>query len=278
LKFRARRFLIGAMYSLPRTAWEPVTPRGVAAFARASNGRLFLVQLMVALIVAATVVWFIYDAWFPTVRAAIKQLPEAGEIRSGKMNWRGTSLQRLTEGTFLAFTVDLDHTGEARSAAHVEVEFGRESFFIRSLFGYTEAHYPKGWIIAFNRIELTPWFGAWQPWLLVFTALATIVSLFVSWIVLATLYTLPVWLLLFYVDRDLKLRECWRMAGAALMPGALMMAVGILLYDFAVVDLVGLAFIAGGHLVLSWIYLFVAPLFLPRVAPGKKSRNPFTGR
>jgi hypothetical protein len=249
----------------------------VAAFARASCGRLFFVQFIVALIGAATVVWFVRDAWFSTVREAIKQLPETGEIRGGKLNWTGSSPQRLAEETFLAFTVDLDHKGEARSAAHVEVEFGRQNLFVRSLLGYAEVRYPDGWAIAFNRTELAPWFGAWRPWILVFTALGVAVFLFASWFVLATLYALPVWLLLFYTDRDLRLRECWRLAGAALMPGALMMAAGILLYDFAVVDLVGLTFIAAGHLVLGWIYLFIAPLFLPRVEPARKSRNPFSG-
>ena len=34
--------------SEPTFAWEPLTPRGVAAFARASFGRLFLVQTIVA--------------------------------------------------------------------------------------------------------------------------------------------------------------------------------------------------------------------------------------
>jgi len=264
------------MDSLPQAAWEPVTPRGVAAFARATTGRLFLVQFFVALIVAATVVWFLRDAWFPTVRAAIKKLPDAGEIRGGKLDWHGPSPQLLAEGTFLAFTVDLEHKGEARSAAHVEIELGRENLFVRSLLGYVELRYPKGWIVALNRGELTPWVGAWQPWLLALTALGIVVFLFVCWLTLATLYMFPAWLLMFYADRDLKSRECWRLAGAALMPGALMMAVGILLYDFAVVDLVGLGFIAAGHLVLGWIYLFISPLFLPRSAPVTEvAKNPF---
>ena len=264
------------MEDLPSRAWEPVTPRGVAAFARATFGRLFLVQSIVAVLVAATVAWFIYDAWFPVVRAAIRQLPETGTIRGGKLEWPGNSPHGLAEGTFLSFIVDLDNKGEARSPAHVEIEFGKEKVLVHSLLGYVEFDYAKGWVMAFNRRELTPWFGAWQPPLLALTVLGVILFLMVSWLVLATLYMLPAWLFLFYANRDLKLGECWRLSGAALMPGALMMIAGILLYDFGVVDLVGLAFVFAGHLVLGWIYLFISPLFLPRpgaeVAPGK---NPF---
>ena len=36
-------------------AWEPLTPYGVAAFARATPGRLLLVQLVVALLAAGVI-------------------------------------------------------------------------------------------------------------------------------------------------------------------------------------------------------------------------------
>ena len=70
-------------------AWEPLTPRGVAAFARAKLGRLLLVQFIVALLAAASVVWFLDDGCFPTISEAIQQLPADGEIRSGKLDWHG---------------------------------------------------------------------------------------------------------------------------------------------------------------------------------------------
>lgn len=257
-------------------AWEPLTPRGVAAFAYASGGRLFVVQFLVALLVAASVVWFIHSAWSPTIREAINHLPDKGEIRSGQLDWHGASPQLLAEGTFLAFTVDLKHAGDARSPAHVGVELGKEKFYVHSLLGYAEVNYPRGWIVDFNREKLAPWWGAWQPALLALAALGVMVFLFISWFALATFYAVPVWVLFFFANRDLKLRECWRLAGAALMPGALLMVVGIVLYDFGVVDLVGLGFIAAGHLMLGWIYLFICPLFLPRAGETKREgKNPF---
>ncbi len=62
-------------------AWQPLTPRGVAAFARASGGRLLLVQLLLASLAAAVVVWFLQEAWFPVIHQAIGQLPGQGERR-----------------------------------------------------------------------------------------------------------------------------------------------------------------------------------------------------
>lgn len=257
-------------------AWEPLTPRGVAAFARATNARLWLVQFLVALFVAATVVWFLYDAWFPTVRAAILQLPDEGEIRAGQLDWHGDSPRLLAEGTFLAFSVDLAHSGKIRSPAHVQVELGKQEFFVHSLFGYLEINYPARWIVAINREELGPWWGAWQPPLLGLAALGVVAGLMITWFVLATVYAPSVWVLVFFANRDLNLVACWRLAGAALMPGAVLMAAGVLGYDFGVVDLVGLGFITAGHFVLGWIFLFIGPLFLPRPSSvANPGANPF---
>lgn len=261
--------------SLP-IAWEPLTPRGVAAFARATSGRLCLVQLVVALLSAATVVWFLYDGWCPTIRDAIEQLPDAGEIRSGRLDWQGESPRLLAEGTFLAFSVDLEHASDLLSPAHIQVEFGKESYLVHSLLGYIEVKYPKEWIIAFNRKDLIPWWGAWEPALLAGAGAVVVVGLMLLWFVLATIYAGPVWLVAVFANRDLSLQEGCRLAGAALMPGALLMVVGILVYDFGALDMVGLGFVAGGHLVLGWLYLCVSLFFLPGNSKAASARkNPF---
>jgi len=72
-----------------------------------------------------------------------------------------------------------------------------------------------------DRLEMEPWWGAREPVVLALAALTVVVGLFVTWSFLATIYVGPVWLISFFANRDLKLAECWRLAGAALMPGAL---------------------------------------------------------
>lgn len=261
---------------LTRAAWEPLTPRGVAAFANASSNRLFLVQFIMAVGVAATVVWFLHVAWFPTVGVAIQRLPPTGEIRAGKLDWPGESPRMLAEGSFLAFSVDLKHTGGVRSPAHVQAEFGEADIRLRSLLGYLEVDYPTNRVVAFNRERLLPWWGAWQPQILALAAVGTVGGLMAIWFVLAVLYAPVVWLLAFFINRDLRPVQCWRLAGAALLPGAGLMAAAVLCYGFGIVDLIGLGFLAAGHLVLGWIYLCIGPLFLPRLAQAKATnKNPF---
>jgi len=259
------------------TAWEPLTPRGVAAFARARLGRLLVVQFIVAVLAASAVDCFLDMGCFPTISAAVKQLPDQGEIRANRLNWHGESPMLLAEGGFLAFDVDLEHAGQIHSPAQVQIEFGKESVRVFSLLGYREWDYPSGWIVAFNRTDLEPLWGAWKPDILAIATGAVIAGLMLSWAVLATIYFLPVWLICFFAERDLNFRQSWRLAGAALMPGALLLTAAIAFYALGALDLIQMSFALGAHLVLGWIYLFISPLFLTRASPAEK-QNPFSSK
>jgi hypothetical protein len=217
----------------------------------------------------------VQKAWFPTIGEAIRQLPQEGEIRFGRLDWPGASPTLLAEGRFLAFVVDLDHIGAARSPAQVQVEFGREDFKIYSLFGYLQGAYPRHWVVAFNRTELVPWWGAWAPPILAILAGLVASGLMLSWACLATVYCLPVWLIGFFADRECSLGGSWRLAGAALMPGALLMCVATLMYGWGALDPVRLTVVGGVHLVVGWLYLVFSPLRLPPHQAASRTLNPF---
>lgn len=260
-------------------AFEPFTPRGVAAFATATFGRLLLVQSIFALLATVSVVWFLDDSCFPTVRAAIRNLPATGEIHSGRLDWKGNWSQSLSlaEGRFLAFDIDLNHGGLIHSTADVRIEFGRETIRVFSFLGYTDFSYLPDRTGPFNRIELEPLWGAWAVEILFLAAVATMIGLLLSWWILATIYFLPVRVLGFFANRDLKLSASWKLSGAALMPGALLMAAAIFFYDFGALTLVQFSFVFTAHLILGWIYLFVSLLFVPTVSKSP-SGNPFLPR
>jgi hypothetical protein len=256
-------------------AWEPLTPRGVAAFARAKSSRLLLVQFIIALLAASSVIWFLDDGCFPTISTAIKKLPAGGEIRSGRLDWHGDSPQLLAEGRFLAFDVDLNHSGQIHSTADVQIEFGTDSIRVFSLLGFTDFYYLSDRVAPFNRPELEPLWGAWTVEILFIAGATATMGLLLSWWLLATVYFIPVWLLGFFANRDLNFRAAWKLSGAALLPGALLMAAGVLLYDAGFLDLVSLGFVFAAHFVLGWIYLFLSQFFLPRISETKVKGNPF---
>lgn len=256
-------------------AWEPLTPRGVAAFAGARFRRLLLVQFIVALLAAAAVIWFIRTGCFPVIGAAIQKLPATGEILSGGLDWSGLSPEPLAEGRFLGIDVDLDHSGQISPASDLQIEFGRETIRVFSLFGYTDWPYPRGYIIAFNRTDLEPLWGAWSAEFLFIAGAAIVICLLLSWWLLATLYFLPTWLLGLYTNRDLNLRQSWRLTGAALMPGALLMAVAVVFYGVGFLNLVSLLFAFGAHFFIGWIYLFASLPFVARSPAAPNRGNPF---
>jgi hypothetical protein len=261
---------------ITRFAWEPLTPRGVAAFGHASLRRLLLVQFLFALWLAVAACYFVSHAWFPVVDAAIRQLPEQGEMRAEKLNWRGRSPEFLGDNRFLALIVDLPHSGQIRSPAHIQIEFGETNVLAFSLFGRAEVAYPKGWIVGFNRAEMGPWWGAWKPPILAITIGVVILGSMFLWAVMATIYFLPVWLIGFFANRDLDLRGSWKLAGATSMPGALLLGLAVLLYTWGALDLIRLCVAAGLSVVIGWIYLVASPLLAPRLAKEKSLKeNPF---
>jgi len=254
---------------------EPFTPRGVATFARAKLGRLLLTQLILALLAAAAVASFFNNACFPVISSAIDNLPDNAQIASGQLNWSGNSFQDLAEGHCVAFDVDLDHSGQFRSTADMQIEFGRDSLRVFSLFGYADFYYPPDDLIQFNRPQLQPLWNAWRAVIVFAIGASAFVALLVTWWMLATLYFLPVWLIGFFTNRDLDLFASWKLCGAALLPGALLMTAGIFLYGLGFFGLITFCFVAAAHFILGWLYLLFALPFFARIATAPSRGNPF---
>jgi hypothetical protein len=259
--------------SLP-VAWQPITFRGVAAFAEAKLGRLLLVQLIVALLTAGAVSWFLSIHWFPSVRKAIRQLPATGVISGGMLTTPRNSPAPLVETRYLAIAMDAADSGVASSLADVRVEFHRTHFAVCGFAGCVKRAYPADATMQFNRSELESWWGAWQPMLFGLTGLAIVLGLFASWLVLASIYFPIAWFIAYFKDRRLTARGAWKLASAALLPAALFVCLGIILYGLGIADLLRLMVLWLVHFVIGWVYLVMAPLRLPRVA-AKPTANPF---
>lgn len=259
------------------TAWQPLTFKGVARFASASFRRLFLIQSLFALTSAATVVWCLNHAWFPVVRRAILEMPETGEIRSGQLSWTNDAPRLLAEGSHLSVIADMNHTAQIRVPAHFQIEFGRSSVRVVSLFGFRDWAYPeKPWIVKFNRTELEPWWGAWQPPLMWIVFGGVLIGLMVIWSVLASLYFVPVWIGSFLANRELSVWGSWKLSGAALMPGAVVMILSLIVYALGGLDLVQLIAVQLVHWIVGWVYCVGGIFKRQRLETGGARQNPFT--
>jgi hypothetical protein len=104
----------------------------------------------------------------------------------------------------------------------------------------------------------------------------TLAGLMTGWSVLATVYCPAAWVTGFFADRDLDLRASWKLCGAALMPGALLMSAGIVFYGLETLDLLQLTAAAGVHLLADWFYLALGPFFAPKLqSTAAAKHNPF---
>ena len=262
--------------SLP---WQPLTFGGVAAFASGPFRRLFAIVLIVAVLVAASVVAVFYLAWEPAVRQAIARLPEEGAIRAGRLDWIGPTPVRLCEGKFLSLIVDSTGTGELGHAADLQCELGRTELRLRSILGFVGLPYPTQWVIELNRRALEPWWGAWHLVVAAGLAAGAVLGLFVSWGILGALYALPAQVIAVCSDRRVGVIGAWRLAVASHMPGALLMSAAIFAYGFQQLNLIQLLAAWLIHVALTWIYVVISPLCLPRISASSGSsspkRNPF---
>lgn len=263
-----------AMERFFESAWQPFTPRGVARFACAPAGRLWMTQCVIALLAAAVVTWFVRVAWYPVVNEAVGNLPATGVIRAGQLSWDAGPPRMLAEGRFLSIAVDPALSGNFRGPAHVQVAFGSGSLEICSLLGCLHLPYPLNATFGLNHNDAMPWWGAWSPPILALGFGATLVGLLLVWRALGWVYCGPALLLAFFANRGLDGGGARRLSGAAQMPGALFLTLAVVCYGLGWMDPVRLLVAFAAHFVVSWVYLAVSPFFLPSVEAVVKT-NPF---
>jgi hypothetical protein len=259
----------------PTQAWQPFTPRGVAAFGVATLTRTILAQSAVAILVAVALVWFLRVTWVPVINTSIQQLPDTGAIRRGQLDFKGPSPQRLAGNSHLAILVDLAGTREAGHVADLEASFERTRVVFRGALGAWWRQYDPDYIISFNRPELEPWWGAWRWAVMAVLALAMIVSLFVMWWALALVYLPAVKFIAFFADRTITWRGAGCLSAAALLPGACVVALGLVLYGLGAIGLFHFALFFALHVVVGWLFVVTSPFFLPKLVASTPAKNPF---
>ncbi len=258
-----------------RTAWQPLTPAGVAAFAGAPAGRLLLAQLVAAALCAAAATWFVSAAWMPVAREAVARLPRGAGIRHGVLSWTTNTPVRLAENRFLALVVDARNSGMVGRVADIEIALQATNARLTSILGSVQRPLPGGWIISLDPTDAIPWWGAREAPLRALVFLGAMAGVLLLWWVVAAFYCPAALALALLVERRLSLAAGWRLSGAALMPGALLLALGLVGYGALGFDLIRLGLVFVLHLATGWVYLVSSSWFLPKLAPADSAANPF---
>lgn len=263
-----------AVSTFPRP-WQPLTPRGAAAFARASLNRVCGFQVAVAALLAVSLIWFLHVAVFPVVRQGIQQLPEEGVIGMGELHLAPETPVVVSENEWLALRVDLEAPGDQALVRDLELRFGPNALRACTGLGCVTFIYPPDWVVPFNKLELAPWWDAWQSMMAATAAFGLFSSLLLVWWVLATLYAPLPRVLAYFSDRELTLDGAWRMAAASLLAGAVFMGLGILALGMGWIHLTKLLLFFLVHLVIPIVYIVVGTSVLPPRPRHSTGPNPF---
>jgi hypothetical protein len=261
-----------------RIAWQPLTFGGVAAFANARWRRLLLAQGAVALLFGAAAVWFLGHRYAPVITDEFHKMPVAAGLAGGQLT--GLGGVTISESKFLSIAITGNDNAELDQSADVQIALRRDhveiSSILSSALGSLEMDYPRGWTMDLSRPHLEPWWGAWRPVMLVAAGLAVAVWLLPLWWLLALVYAPAAKLMAWFLNRQLTWAGAWRLGCAALLPGAVLLAAGLVLYGGQMVDVFGLGYFGGVHLLVGWVYLLAAPAFAPRSSAQPARRNPFS--
>jgi hypothetical protein len=261
----------------PPRAWQPFTFGGVAAFAGARLTRLLAAESVAAILVAVIAVWLLHRVYCPVILQFVQKMPESARVADGAL--QGVPETWIAESQFLAIAVKPQPGGEIGQDADLQIQLRQTDVCVGSVFwpdwGWAWP-YGRGTSLNLARSNLEPWWSAWQPVLLAGAGAATLLWLLVGWAVLAAIYMAPAKFAAWMGDRFLPWGGAWRLASAALLPGAVVMAGAMLLYGWSAIDLVGLSFFAALHVVLGWVYLVGGSCKVTRLFPDESKRNPFT--
>jgi hypothetical protein len=257
-------------------AWQPFTFRGCSRFADSSFPRLFFWESLLAVVTATILVWFLDRCWFPVMDQASANFPEVAHIHNGRLLPESLSSESLAANRFLALLLDPHHSGKVRGPAHIQIEAGAAGLRFISLFGHVDWPYPvRTEEIEVQRSVVGPWWGAWRAPLLWIVFAGTCVGLMITWWTLSLIYLVPAWLLARCCDRDLKFFRTWKLCAAALLPGALCMIVGLILYSLGAIGLIEVLAIQVVHWVVGIVFCWGGVMRRPLASQEASMENPF---
>ncbi|MGC8742936.1 MAG: hypothetical protein ACP5T0_03540 [Verrucomicrobiia bacterium] len=256
-------------------AFLPVTPRAIAAGKNFQTIN-FIAYWFFYSVVCSLAITFVFERCvISSISRAINKLPQSGEIVSGKLNnWETNSNTALVEGKFVSIYVNSSDQEDSSDNADLQIVFARDELRFRSLLGWLTVKYPEQLDLPLNYKQLWPLWGAYQTAIIAAVFLSSVVFLILIWTFLAFAYSL----LYIAFARVLKRMTggksgAFKIAGASLIPGALIMTFGLLTYSFGYIDLITLLIVFCSHILIAWIYLFLSLFSLPKIPEDKE--NPF---
>lgn len=245
-----------------KPALQPFSFRGVALYADNPFRRIFFAQFVTALAIAALLAWLIAIRYLPVVTHAISLLPDKAGLHSGVLVGIGSPI--ISGHKFFSIAAKSDTNFSPGNTADLQLRFHEQTFEIYSLAGWISFPYDPRISINLSRGKAEPWWGAWKPILVGLSGLCFLVWLYLSWRILSLLYMPVVKGISWFANREVTWIGASRLCSAALLPGAVFLALSIFSYGLQFLSLPALAVCFVVHFIVGWVYAAGAVYFLPR--------------
>lgn len=258
-------------------AWHPFTGAGIARFADASVWRTFTFLGIFAAATGLLTGWSLRITWCPVLERAAEAFPENGAaLTNGTFVWPESQPRILADAPHLGVAARPDATEAPGRIADLQLELTPKTLRLAGVAGFVEVPWPSEIEMPLGRHEAVAAWGAWRRPLLATVVAGSTAYLFLTWFLLATIYTLPLRLAGWILRRDVTLGGCWRMSAAALLTGCTVMGFATFAYAVRVLTWPVLAGIFAAHFVVGWAWLAWG-LFERPAAAAKAAvpQNPF---
>jgi len=242
-----------------------------------SWGLLVVVQILTALAGGGAVAWSASRVVAPVVRVCLEAWERPLRCEGGRWAFPDDRVHLVAETRDLAVVVDPGQSGQLRSPALFQVQWGRSSLRVYGPLGWWEVGFPSSWNVELDPEAVRAAWEAWRPFVGLALALGAATVLLVVWYGSACVYGLVVGGLTVLLGRSASVGRVLRVCLTLQIPGAWLMAAGVAGYGMGWLDLPGLAVVAAGHWALTLLLLVPVPFCLPRRGKGGRDRNPFLG-
>lgn len=249
----------------PKSVLQPFTFRGVALYAHNPFRRIFFAQFITALAIAALFAWLIATRYVPVVTQAISLLPETAGLHSGIL--AGISSPIISGDKFFSIAAKSDANFSPGNTSDLQIRFHEETVELYSIAGWISFPYDPKISIDLSRKKAEPWWGAWKPIIIGGSGLGFLLWLYLSWRLLSLVYMTAAKSVAWFLNRDLSWTGASRLCSAALLPGAVFLAVSILAYGLQFLSLPAIFVCFLLHFIVGWIYAGGALFFLPKTEP-----------
>lgn len=247
----------------------------MAELGQSGGTRLWLMIAAVALLLGTSVACLFVNGWEPVLTQAMGQMTEEAVIEQGHLSWPDTQPVELSANSFLRLIVDPAAAEDHGQVADLQFEFQTNRIIVSSLLGYSQLPYPYGLKVTLSPSVTRPWWGAWRVWFIAGIAAGLALLALLVWMSLALAGAVVVRAVSYFSGRESDWGIQMRVALTSLLAGAVLLAMGVVCYSLKLLPLLGLAFIFAAHLLLSWVYLFFSPFYLPSKPVAAPAVNPF---